>query len=48
MIYNIDSDYFYSFLREYTKNERKWESKFGQKQDKKKMTYIDIVNGVSS
>ncbi len=45
MIYHVDSDYYYSFLREAIKNEKKWEAKHLKPQEvKEPMSYIDMIN----
>lgn len=52
MIYHIDSDYYWWFLKEAQKAESKWEKKFGDKSDigisRPKMSYIDFFNSQTS
>lgn len=49
MIYEVDSDYFYSFLKEATKYEQKWNQKFGPKPKEKTepLSYIDMINNAT-
>lgn len=48
MIYDIDTDHYYSFLKAAQKYEAKWMQKFGPKPadpNAEKLLYIDLING---
>tara|TARA_B100000482_G_scaffold156452_1_gene118386 strand:- start:580 stop:732 length:153 start_codon:yes stop_codon:yes gene_type:complete len=50
MIYEVNSDYFYSFLKDAIKYEQKWNKKFGPKPKDpiEKISYIDMINNSMS
>ena len=45
MIYYVESEHYYSFLREAVKYEKKWDAKHAKPQvNKEPMSYIDMIN----